>query len=63
MDEDIFGAFVMGVVFGTSILLGILAMNDNFVTVETDKLTNTKYIEYKDTIYTLVPYKNITKEK
>lgn len=62
MDDDTFGAFVIGVVFGTSLLLGVLAMYDNFVTVETDKLTNTKFIEYKDTIYTLTPYKKITKE-
>lgn len=62
MDDDTFGAFIIGVVLGASLLVGTLAMYDNFVTVETDKLTNTKFIEYKDTIYTLTPYKKITKE-
>lgn len=60
---DDFNVFIAGVFVGGTILLGSLALQDNLVTVETDKLTNTKYIEYKDTIYTLVPYKNITKEK
>lgn len=63
MDDDTFGTFILGMVIGAALLSGVLGMYDNFVTVETDKLTNTKYIEYKDTIYTLVPYKNITKEK
>lgn len=62
MDDDTFDAFIIGVVLGASLLVGVLAMYDNFVTVETDKLTNTKFIEYKDTIYTLTPYKKITKE-
>lgn len=62
MDDETFGAFIIGVVLGASLLVGVLAMYDNFVTVETDKLTNTKFIEYKDTIYTLTPYKKITKE-
>ena len=62
MEEDTFGAFVLGMVIGGALLSGILGMYDNFVTVETDKLTNTKFIEYKDTIYTLTPYKKITKE-
>ena len=62
MDED-FNVFIIGMLTGVIMLLGSLALNDNLVTIETDKLTNTKYIEYKDTIYTLVPYKNITKEK
>lgn len=62
MDDDTFGAFIIGIVLGASLLVGVLAMYDNFVTVETDKLTNTKFIEYKDTIYTLTPYKKITKE-
>lgn len=32
------------------------------VFIQTDKFTNTKYVEYKDTIYTLTPYKKITRE-
>lgn len=62
MDNDTFGAFVLGMVIGAALLAGILGMYDNFVTVETDKLTNTKFIEYKNNIYTLTPYKKITKE-
>ena len=62
MDDDTFGAFIVGMIIGAALLLGVLGMYDNFVTVETDKLTNTKFIEYKDNIYTLTPYKKITKE-
>ena len=62
MDDDTFGAFILGMIIGAALLAGILGMYDNFVTVETDKLTNTKFIEYKDNIYTLTPYKKITKE-
>lgn len=61
--DDTFGAFVIGVVLGATLLLGVLGMYDNLVAVETDKLTNTKYIEYQDTIYTLTFHKKITKEK
>lgn len=62
MNDDTFGAFMIGLFLGVVLLLSVLSMYDNFVTVETDKLTNTKFIEYKDTIYTLTPYKKITKE-
>lgn len=62
MDDDTFGAFILGMAIGAALLSGVLGMYDNFVTVETDKLTNTKFIEYKDNIYTLTPYKKITKE-
>lgn len=32
------------------------------VSIQTDELTDTKYINYQNTIYTLIPYKKITKE-
>lgn len=32
------------------------------VTIQTDALTNTKYVKYQNTIYTLTPYKKTTKE-
>lgn len=47
----------------TSLLWVLLLPEGNLVGVKTDKVTNTKYIEYNDSIYTLVPYKNIIKEK
>lgn len=62
MDEE-FGIFIIGVLIGATVFLISLALQDNLVTVETDKLTNTKYVEYQDTIYTLTFYKKITKEK
>ena len=62
MNDD-FNVFIAGVFAGGAVLLGSLALQDNLVTVETDKLTNTKYVEYQDTIYTLTFHKKITKEK
>lgn len=60
---DDFNVFIAGALTGVVMFLGSLALQDNLVAVETDKLTNTKYVKYNNSVYVLVPYKNITKEK
>lgn len=58
--------FIMGFVTSAvlTLLFWILLLPEgNLVGVKTNKVTNTKYIEYNDSIYTLVSYKNIIKEK
>ena len=60
---DYFHMFIAGVVTGTTILLAFLTFSNRFVKVETDIITNTKYVEYNNSTYILTPCKNIIKEK
>ena len=47
----------------TSLFWILLLPEGDLAGVKTDKITNTKYVEYNNSIYTLIPYKNIIKEK
>lgn len=61
---DDFRMFIAGVVTGTTILLAFLTFNNRFVKVETDIITNTKYVKYNNSTYILTPCKDIIiKEK
>lgn len=60
MDNNNILTFLLGVAI--TILCFAISIDETYVKIKTDELTNTKYINYQNTIYTLIPYKKITKE-
>lgn len=59
--DDLMLGVSVGIIL--TFIIGYLLLPEGELTgVKTDKTTNTKYVEYNDSIYTLVPYKNIIKE-
>lgn len=68
MDEFDVGPydFILGIFTGIILtaFVGYAFLPEGELTgVKRDKIANVKYVEYDNSVYILVPYKNIVKEK
>ena len=60
-NSDMFIGTILGFICATILFINYIII-EPVVTIKTDIFTNTKYVKYQNTIYTLTPYKKIIKE-